>query len=89
MLMRRSNQQCAKQQRSAHRQRDGPGAAHRYGCVALIDEMSSRRVGDAGLRQSALKPTAAIDLEAPLIEVGEEDGPLSASQGSVNLCRAE
>jgi hypothetical protein len=41
--------------------------------VALIDKLGSARVGRAGLRQSALKSATAIDLETPLIEVGEED----------------
>src|ERR1700722_10168666 len=44
--------------------------------------MGSRRVGDHGLRQRALESTAAIDLEAPLVEVAQEDGEPECEQAA-------
>jgi hypothetical protein len=48
--------------------------------VALVDEIRSRGIGDTRLREIAGKATAAIDLEAPLIEVVQKDGEPQGEQ---------
>jgi hypothetical protein len=42
--------------------------------------MGSSRVVDHGLAESAAEPTAAIDLEAPLVEVAEKHGEPKCEQ---------